>query len=334
MAALLRAVRLTQPGFDFASVDIITDRRPVRKLYGFVTGESSSFKFGVAILGKKTALFTRIEDRTREEGPSPGYREYRRAFEEAYLKIPASAKGSTSHHRVVRYVLGRMTFLVRSAVDAYLRDRMGRVEQASGGGEGETSPEELVDILKAMALDEPTPSFTSMRTATVAVIPGGYQVPQAATLELSTRLKRAQNVDLCAEKMPDLWISQTANFLGAYHTYNNHSSTNSRTWASRGRQGGRSGRATRSSGPCLTRFTKIEIKSLKDELVAWETANAKTLGLLVVVIKKVVEASKQIDGTSIVSFDGKERVLVVSRAEEGEVPGLPQELEDYFLQTS
>ena len=58
-------------------------------------------------------------------------------------------------------------------------------------------------------------------------------------------------------------------------------------------------------------FTKIEIKSLKEEVVAWETGDAKTWGLLVVVIKKVVEASKQLDGTSVVGFDGKERVLGV-----------------------
>ena len=292
-----------------------------------MAGDSSSFNFGATILGN-TTLFTRIEDRTREETSRSGFRDYRRAFEEAYLKIPVSAKGSTSHHRVVRYVFGGMTFLVRSAVDAYLRDRVEGVERADG--DKRTDGEDLVDFVKALSLDEPPPSFRSMRTATVAVIPGGRQIPHAATLELSTRSNRARNADLCAQKMPDLWISQTANFLGAYHTYNYFTGFGPR--GSRKWRGGRSGRANRGSLPRLTRFTDIKIKPLKDELVAWETANAKKLSLLVVVIKKVVEVSKQLDGNCVVSFDGEKRVLVVSQAKEGEVAGLPQELQDYFLQ--
>ena len=89
---------------------------------------------------------------------------------------------------MVQYVLGGMIFPVDSAADAYLRDRMERVKQADD--DGKTRPEEMVNIAKANSLDEPTPSFTPTRTAaTVAVIPGDDQIPQAATLEPSNALE-------------------------------------------------------------------------------------------------------------------------------------------------
>ena len=64
--------------------------------------------------------------------------------------------------------------------------------------------------------------------------------------------------------------------------------------------------------------------------MAWETANAKTLDKLVVVIKKVVEAAKNLQGPCIVSFDENDRSLKVSLTEEGKLPILPLELEELF----
>ena len=210
LAALICAVQSLKPEFDFAAIDVITDRWPIRKLYGFITGDGKPFNFGVTILGN-TALFTRMEDRTRDEWPQKKYRE---AFETAYLKISLSGKGSTSHHRVVRYIFGGMTFLVRSAIDAYLRNRVEQLELA--GGDKQASPEEVTYFVKAMSLGEPTPSL-SVFTARVVVIPGGRPIPHAATLELSTRATWAPKVDLLARKLPDLWISQSANFMEAYY---------------------------------------------------------------------------------------------------------------------
>lgn len=334
-----------------------------------------------------------MEDRTRDE--QAVQREYRQAFETAYLKIPLSGKDSTSHHRVVRYVFGGMTFLVRSAIDAYFRDRVEEIELADDddGDKQTTVPEELTDFVKAMSLGEPTPSL-SVFTASVAVIRGGRSIPHAATLELSTRSKWAPKGDLLARKLPDLWISQTANFMEAYHgsggnpgfrshanggggkwrggfqssswnggrysrltgksggtmTQSPNSNSNSHPTGNSGRgqwQSSKSDREQQQSGSwkCatkppqptsdqpLTQFTDIKIKPLATQLVAWEAANAETLGGLVVVIKKVIEASKAIKGPCIVSYDGKmkERVLEVCRAVEGEVAGLPQELEELFL---
>lgn len=332
LAALVRAVQTVQSKFDFTSINIVTDRRPVRKLYGFVAGDWSSFEFGVTILGS-TALFTRMEKASRDEVPNDNSKEYRQAFETAYLKVPVSAKDSTSHHRVVQYAFGGMKFLVRSAVDAYLPDRV--EESKPANGDDQTGPEDLTDFVKAMSLDEPSTYYQSTITASVTVIPGGRQIPHAATAELSTRRAHskwtAPKLGLLERKMPDLWISQTANFIEAYHTYNQDTSFNPR--ASQGNWRGASRRSTESkSQPHLTRFNDIKIKPLAEELAAWETANARRLSMLMVVIKKVIEATKDLGGTCIVSHDEKSRVLSVFLAKEGEVPGLPQEMQKCFMQ--
>ena len=68
MEALIVAVKTVDDAFDLNKVDIITDRRPLRKLLGFLEPKFEkrglaniarrAFKFYVEILGK-TALFTR-----------------------------------------------------------------------------------------------------------------------------------------------------------------------------------------------------------------------------------------------------------------------------------
>lgn len=72
---------------------------------------------GVEVV-ENIVAFVQIEERTR--GRQCGG--YRRNFEEAYTKIDAAGQGSTSHHRVVRYIFGGLIVLVRSTVDAYIEE--------------------------------------------------------------------------------------------------------------------------------------------------------------------------------------------------------------------
>ena len=66
---LIRAVHTCQPEFDFTHVSIVTDRKPVRCLLGFVRAEPVAFEFGVAVIGS-TALFTRMESMEEEDSES------------------------------------------------------------------------------------------------------------------------------------------------------------------------------------------------------------------------------------------------------------------------
>lgn len=324
MATLIRAVETSKPQFDFGSIDVITDRRPIRKLYGFVDGETHEFRFGVTILGD-TAFFTRMEPRTRDECRIT---EYRRAFETSYTKLPGYAKGSTSHHRIVGYNFGGLSFLVRSAVDAYY------VQALKPELSKQIQIDRLIDFVKAVSLEEPKPSFTMKRTALGNVVKGGQEIPHEATLELTTRRSNPARWKLDPKvldnKIADLWISQTANFVEAYHCpvknmkhlpwRRQYASTRSAVSSATGCQ------------PPKVQFTDIRVKPMAEKLVDWEAQNAKNVEKLSLVLKEVIGAAKGFKGSCIVSFDGTPGgSLKVCQAEEGQVPDLPDQLQALFL---
>lgn len=180
---MILAVQTYQPDFDFAAIDLVSDRRPIRKLYGFVTSEPEAFEFGVEIVGN-TALFIRMERQTREELPSTTFHGYRQAFEEQYTKLSASAKGSTSHHRIAKYKFGGLVLLVRSGVDAYLQ------ELVKGPGSPEkTGVEDFPDhdsFLKTLSISSRVAIPTETKegiNGQVTVAQGGQKVPHAALVE-------------------------------------------------------------------------------------------------------------------------------------------------------
>lgn len=59
---LIRAVLELQPKFDLGMMDIVTDRRPFRRLFAFVSGDGEDFEFGVESIGT-TLLFARMKSR-------------------------------------------------------------------------------------------------------------------------------------------------------------------------------------------------------------------------------------------------------------------------------
>ena len=195
----------------------MSDRRPLHKLYGFVAGEPEPFEFGVDIVGN-TAIFVRIEKQTREKLPSTTFHGFRQAFEEQYTELSASAKGSTSHHRIVQYSFGGLSLLVRSAVDAYLEEL---VEGADSSLVTDSrDPLDHVNSVQNLSLGRrvATPSETENEVdGRVTVVQGGQKVPHAAVLELTTRSTFAKRLFVIEQKMADLWISQTPTFIEAYH---------------------------------------------------------------------------------------------------------------------
>ncbi|KAF6222405.1 hypothetical protein HO133_001491 [Letharia lupina] len=304
LQALIHAVQTCQPDFDFTNVDIVTDRKPVRCLLGFVNAEPVAFKFGISVVGN-TALFTRMEERTRDQ-PSRRYNGYRDAFEQQYTKIPASAARSTSHHRVVKYDFADLTILVRYAVDAYLGDLAKALMHADGIEN--TDPGPLVKQRENMNIEGNPPSKTLSSNTPVTVIDGGRHIPHAATLELTTRTKHSQAPDSIEQKLPDFWISQTLNYHLCLH------------------------RETKEKSSRSTIFHRIRLIPMGDLLLDWEKTNAEKLRALGHVLRRVIEAAKELGGSCIVSSDKSEGAsLKVSRAEEDEVPALPKDMRSLFL---
>lgn len=307
--SLILAVQTYQPDFDFPAVDMVSDRRPLRKLYGFVTGETDAFEFGAEMVGN-TALFVRMEKQTREELPSTTFHGYRQAFEEQYTKLSASAKGSTSHHRIVRYNFGGFVLLVRSGADVYLQELV----------KGQTSLEKpdtedllsQVNVFETLSLGSRTATPTETKEkqdGRVTVVQGGQMIPHAAVLELTTRSKFAKRPFDIEQKMPDLWISQTPNFIEAYHR-----SVGYKTYNQPGLQQGK--------------FDDIKVKAIREQLAKWETVNASALGKLATVLGQVIEEVKKAQGPCIVRYTGLGDNLRLSTIEA--LPSLSEDLKSLF----
>lgn len=211
---LIRAVLTVQPEFAFDGLDIVSDRRPLSHLLNFARNpkECSSFKFGVQLVGK-TLILVRIEDKTRDYST---HLQYRNAFEQTYTAVEPVAKRTTSHHRILNYKFGGINLLVRFVADAYLPKHPSVVT----GEPTESSAADLVKWTNAMTLASPPPSLEDPNVARgVFVVDGGRLVPQAAVLELTTRSAFSKIPFKINTKIPDLWISQTPHFVGAYYKH-------------------------------------------------------------------------------------------------------------------
>ena len=307
LESLVSAVNTLQPDFNFSQINVITDRRPIRKLFGFVSGEhgksefgpATGFKFGVQIMENGSAMLTRIEEESREcvkAGEKHNLQCYRQAFEHAYTKIPAWAEESTSHHRIVSYKLGGLSFLVRYAVDGYVDDAVG--SKSSGGKTDNTTVDDLVGYLKATALDHPAPTGNNAFNKRVTVVKGGKDVLHKATFELATR-KVTTRFEL-DERLVDLWISQTPRFVTCRYRVEYH----------------------KRSAP-KARFNEITMTDVQPKLTEWEEKNAETIKKLVSALKEILDSARHMDGHCIVSYSGEEGAsLMIEAVGEGRMPSL------------
>lgn len=92
-------------GFDWPSVDFVTDRNGLRKLLRWITGVDGSrdFRIDTQLAGDKTVLLSRWEQLNKEQGERIGI-SYGFNFETA-ATVPAPGCGaSTGHHRIITYV--------------------------------------------------------------------------------------------------------------------------------------------------------------------------------------------------------------------------------------
>lgn len=313
---LVRAVTTMHPDFDFSGLDIVTDRRPLRHLLGFVSGKAEDFNFGVEVVGN-VATFTRMEKRSREVIPPGKFQGYRRAFEESHTRIARSAQGSTSHHRVIRYRLGALQLLVRFAVDAYLPD------QASGH-KGSPSAhisiqEGLVSILKATSLATDALSIEDTPEAPgLTLVQGGQEIPHSALLEFSTRSKYSAKPFDIQTKYPDLWLSQMPHYVVALYQ---HVGTK---WS---RQ--------RNAQPRLAEFKDIEVRHVGGEMLgSWEEQNQTDIRKLVVVLQQILKEAKAMGAPCVVRYSTVDGCLAMSKVASGTLAGLPVDLKGKLCGTN
>ncbi|OCL11443.1 hypothetical protein AOQ84DRAFT_287231 [Glonium stellatum] len=180
---LFRSLYSQKPDFQIGDIDLVTDRNNIRKLLRFVKGSSTDkFEIQVEIVGSKTALFTRVEEKTTDF--IQGFRGFGHNFEKAYTKGPA---GSTGHHRIVSYDFGGMKMIIRHETDGYIGSKTGSVAV--------TRPAETTDSLSDLL--------------------GSLSISKPAATAIKTRAA-SRTLDM-AEVTPQLWISQTPILVVGYH---------------------------------------------------------------------------------------------------------------------
>lgn len=292
-------------------MDVITDRRPIHLLHAFLNGKADDFEFKAEVINN-TILFARNEVQSRRTVEPGRFAGYRHAFEQEYTTLKGCAKGSTSHHRIVGYKFGGFRFLVRSSVDAYLETLTVTPEKSEP-----VQPLDENDIAKYMksaSLAGEAPTIQRTSKTPVTVVDGGENIPHGALLELKTRFKFLTYPFDLGDKIFDLWMSQTPNFLLA--SYQN---------AGPKRFGKHS-----SSQPRLGEFVDFDIKPMPDVLKEWESKNEETLRRLSILLGKVVEAVKNMQAPCVVRCT-PEVGLQVLKAEDKAPALLPEELYEKWL---
>ena len=296
----IQAILSHRPAFKFSGVDVITDRRTLRQLYGFASGDEKYFEFGVEVVGD-TVVFTRVEPRSRETIAANKFAGYRQSFEEAYTKLHSAAKGSTSHHRLVTYTIGCLRFLVRSGTDAYRPDAVGQLSTPQASERD--GSEEFAKNIKTLSLDKEAASVSATPASIeLQVIKGGFEVCQAAVLELSTHT--ATKPSIIEDKLIDLYLAQTPCFVEA--TFRSWGPWNDLT----------------SQG---ARFRDITMTDTRQQIMEWERNHQSELKKLVSIVQQIISEARALDGQGLIRYTGEAiPMLEIEAVEERKVPSFPE----------
>ncbi|GLA94886.1 hypothetical protein AtubIFM57143_001881 [Aspergillus tubingensis] len=117
---LLRAITTTttttgKPKVNLTTTDLISDRRNLRLLLGFVSSSKKPFRIDVEVINTTVLLSLWTSSKTNFVGQFQGYGH---SFEKASTWNPRYVRGSIIHNRAVRYTLGGIHILLRYEVDA------------------------------------------------------------------------------------------------------------------------------------------------------------------------------------------------------------------------
>ncbi|EIT77064.1 hypothetical protein BDV35DRAFT_193153, partial [Aspergillus flavus] len=183
---LFRALSLTQPNMKLNDIDLVTDRRNLRLLLGFVSAKKNTFRIDVEVVNN-TVLFSCWTPKAVNY--VKGFHGYGHEFEKVSTRQPKAVRNSLTHNRIIRYMFGDVKIIMRYEVD------------------GCTGSDK--DIRTAMPISE------VQRTPTgYTVLKCGQLVSPSRIIEIKTG---AAGKNLVISKNTEqLWFSQTP-FLCAGH---------------------------------------------------------------------------------------------------------------------
>ena len=263
----------------FPEIDVVACSSTLGNLLRFARDEDKPFRMLVEVVGQTVHLIR------RENSPKeviPNVRGYGHTFPEAYTTWDPAVRGSSSHHRILRYSFGGLTCLMRSGGDGYLPAKAGsnNIQRESPRTQSGSSDslEDLTSSLAEHGVSAGASLTTPSRQSRLQISSAGATIPQEALFDLKTRSihgKPAQN-DILGWELPRLWVAQIPNFVLAYH---------------------KSGK-----------FTDIEVLDMRSSISAWETEKQAELQRFARLLRRIVDAARaRVDGKlEIVHRDGDE----------------------------
>lgn len=287
----ITALSTLHPDFDTRLIDIVACGSTMGNLLRFCRSSDRSFRFDVELIGT-TAFFVRKENTPKEL--IPDVRGYGHTFPEAYTTWDREVKGSESHQRLVLYDFGKLKCLVRTESDGYLPAEVKGARKSTAS----QSSMNVMSLTQAMTTAK-VATTTGDSDGKLRVKVQGVPVIQHDVFDLKTRSARGGDIDM-AEILPRLWVSQTPNFIIAYHN--------------RGH------------------FEDIQIRDVKKQIEQWESDNQLELTLMNSLISMIiVELKKTPCGKLEVCRDGKGPLEL--RMQTGrDRAALPEALKAWWLQ--
>jgi hypothetical protein len=248
--AIVAALKESPDSCGSARVDLVACSSTLGNLLRFVRGEDKPFRMLVERVGK-TVFFVR-----REKSPTEkilGVRGFGHTFPEAYTTWDSDVKTSTSHQRVLRYSFGGLQCFVRFEADGYIpgEPTNPRAKSTKARVNSPISSDDLLASLNSATLS----GEISSSSGGLQVKEEGRRVPQDQVFDLKTRSYRKKDQDTTNEELPRLWIAQIHNFILAHH----HDGL----------------------------FDDIEIKAVRQRVLAWEKSNAEVLSRLAALIHRI-----------------------------------------------
>jgi hypothetical protein len=210
------------------SVDFVTDRSNLRKLMRWIDGYAGrAFRIDAQLAGNGTVLLSRWETRAREQGLPTSYGFN---FEEASTTPAAGCEGTTSHHRIVKYVsltehlyrdiancsirqnFGGLSMIVRFEVDAFIPPVASPVKDID-------FPDrlEVPEPSTTCSLAVPSPLSSADQRNPLTILQGGAMVPQSSLIEVKSSSQKSATKQKWAEIYPQLYLSQTPWLYKAIH---------------------------------------------------------------------------------------------------------------------
>lgn len=207
---LVRACRRLRPDFDIQSTAILTGLNNLRQIFKFASGtDRRPFRIDLQMLGT-TLMMTRWEKDPSTMTQTSLCRGYGRGFERVCTKLEERIPKPTSHHRIVSYTLGSLSFVVQFEADLRSCDCRDQVRE-SGALE---SRDELEQANWSQSLICRNPDRASPSEPRLEVTDSGIPHTLECLVEIKSRDHKNRTTD---DIMAQLWLSGCRKLYLARH---------------------------------------------------------------------------------------------------------------------